>query len=243
MSEHARLQPLKRGPRKPRDRWSEVGTPHPGVSDPRSARISDWPPAVNAAIIATCAFITALAILSAVVASPVGTVERWNEWRTEGGEIHLEHPAGWAVRELDAPDQIFLVVMRSPWVRIHVISEPGLASPAGLHRQIGPGAHYQVLEHLHHATAETWERQMFGELEEGQTGRTIIGGRRAVWSQFTYAGRHLEQNVPMAGYRATIIGDDRGVIASAVAPSEHWSEFKPIALHVLRSIRLGAADG
>jgi hypothetical protein len=148
--------------------------------------------------------------------------------RADDGAIHLEHPSGWAVRDVGLSGQTHLVIVRSPWVRIHVISERGLGAGE---------AHYHALPMIHQQTAETWERQMFGEFEEGRIGRTTIGGKRAVWSKFKYDGRYIEAGEPMAGYRATIIGDSRGVIASAVAPAEYWEEFKPIALHVLKSIR------
>jgi hypothetical protein len=224
--------------------WAEVQAPHPGVRDPRSLRMGDWPPLVNAAIIATCAFLTALAVLSAAIASPVGDVERWSQWRGAGGSLQLEHPAGWAVHDLGSAEQTHLVILRSPWVRVHVISETGLANAAGLYRQIGSGANrYRALEMLHDSTGQTWERQIFGRLEEGPAGRTSIGGRRAVWSQFRYVGENLEDGEAMTGYRATIMGENRGVIAGAVAPSDNWDEFKPIALRLLRSIRFGQAAG
>jgi hypothetical protein len=233
MGTQNRLEAVGRSARNRSDSWADVQAPHPGVRDPRSVRIGDWPPLVNAAIIATCAFITAFAILSASMASPVGTVETWSQWSSEGGGVCLEHPAGWAVRDLGGEGQLHLVVMRSPWVRIHVMSESGL----------GARARYAAVETLHRSVADIWENQVFGELEEGQAAHTVIGGRRAVWSQFKYRGEYIEEYEPMTGYRATILGSDRAVIAGAVAPSENWSEFKPIALHVLKSIRFGDDAG
>lgn len=243
MSSQRRLEPLKRDRAKRTGTWADVQTSHPGVRDPRSVRMNDWPPLVNAAIIATCAFVTALAIFSAALASPVGPVERWSEW-SDGG-MRLEHPSGWAVRNIGSSEQVHLVIMRSQWVRIHVISETGLSSAAGLYRQLGDGnARYQALEMLHATTGDALERELaLGEVEEGRPARTIIGGRRAVWSQFRYAGGVIEGDEPMTGYRATIIGDTRGVIASAVAPSDDWDEFRPVALRVLRSIRFGPTTG
>lgn len=233
MASEKRLEPMRRDSKKRSDTWADVQAPHPGVRDPRSIRIGDWPPLVNAAIIATCAFVTAIAILSASMASPVGAVNTWNDWSSESGAMRLEHPAGWAVRDLGAEGQLHLVIMRSPWVRIHVISESGL----------GQATRHAALETLHRSAAEVWERQVFGELEEGQAAPTVIGGKRAVWSQFKYHGEYIEEDEPMTGYRATILGSDRAVIAGAVAPSEYWSEFKPIALHVLKSIRFSDRAG
>jgi hypothetical protein len=201
--------------------------------------MGDWPPLVNAAVIATCTFVTAIAILFATMASPVGEVEGWSQWRADSGAINLEHPDGWAVRNVGSSEQIHLIILRSPWVRIHVVSESGLADAAAIYRRLGSGgARYEALERLHETVGETWEEQLaLGKLEEGRTGHTTIGGRRAVWSQFKYVGDRLEGGEAMTGYRATLIGEDNGVIASAVAPTEHWEEFRPIALHVFKSIR------
>mgnify|MGYP001090503520 CR=1 FL=1 len=244
MAARKRLEPLKRGTRKRRDSWANVQAPHPGVRDPRSVRMGAWPPMVNAAIIASCAFITAIAVLSASLASPVGRVDRWGQWTSESGAIRLEHPSGWAVRDVGSAGRLHVVIMRSQWVRIHVISEGGLVSAAGVYGQIGTAAgRYRALEMVHQQTADVWERQIFGELEEGQMGHTTIGGHSAVWSQFKYRGGYLEKGQSMVGYRATILGPSRGVIAGAVAPSEYWDEFKPIALHVLKSIRFGGEAG
>ncbi|MBD3291277.1 MAG: hypothetical protein GF393_00005 [Armatimonadia bacterium] len=245
MSGQRRLEPLRRAPDKRRDSWDNVQAPHPGVRDPRSVRLGDWPPLVNAAIVVTLAFVTALAILAATVASPVGEVHQWVRWTSDTGDMSLEHPSGWAVRSLGGPDQTYLVVVRSQWVRIHVISESGLAGAAGLYRRLGNNpARYQALEALHASTGQTWERQLaLSDLEEGRVGRTVIGGLPAVWSQFKYTGVAIEDGEAMTGYRATILGSSRGIIASAVAPSDNWEQFRPIALHVLRSIRFGDRAG
>ena len=243
MNGQRRLEPLKRGSKKRSGSWADVQAPHPGVRDPRSVRVADWPPLVNAAIIATCAFVTALAVISASLASPVGPVEKWDEWSSKNGEIRLEHPSGWAVTQLGTDQQIHLVIVRSQWVRIHVIAESGLGNALAAYRLTNRAARYRLLEAMHRSTAQTWEEQVFGEFSEGATGRTIIGGRPAVWSQFKYDRGYLENDVPMAGYRATIIGDNRSVIAGAVAPAADWDEFKPIALRVLKSIRFGRGAG
>ncbi|MGI5816886.1 MAG: hypothetical protein ACOX9R_02195 [Armatimonadota bacterium] len=243
MSAQRQLEPLTRGQRRAAGAWADVQAPHPGVHAPRNSRVDDWPPMVNAAIIATCAFLTAVAILSASLASPVGRVERWASWATEAGDMHLEHPAGWAVNSFGSAEQIHLVIMRSPWVRIHIISESGLAEVAELYGRLGSGDRgYRTLEMLHRTTGDTWAG-LFGELDEGAIGRTTIGSRHAVWSQFTYASGPIERGEPMTGYRATILSQRRGLIASAVAPSEHWEQFRPIALRVLRSISFDERGG
>ena len=65
------------------------------------------------------------------------------------------------------------------------------------------------------------------ELEEGRISRTVIGGNRAVWTQFRYAGSAIEGGEPMTGYRATIISEGGGIIAGAVPglPSRHRNPF------------------
>lgn len=243
MGSGRRLERVGNVPRKRRDTWDTGRAPHPSVRDPRSVRHGDWPPLVNVAIIATVAFLTAVALLAATAASPVGEVHEWVRWSSDGGEISLEYPSGWVVRNLGGSDQMYLVIVRSQWVRIHLISESGLTSAARLYRQLGDHrARYQALEMLHASTGRTWERELaLSNLEEGRPGRTVIGGRPAVWSQFKYTGMAIEDGEAMTGYRATILGDRRGIIASAVAPADHWQQFRPIALHVLRSIRFGGA--
>lgn len=239
MSGEGRLERLTRGAKRGAGGWAEVQAPHPGVRDPRSIRVGHWPTPVNAAIIASCALVTAFAILSAWSASPVGTPGSWARWTAESRALSLEHPEGWAVRNIGSEEHLHVIVMRSAWVRVHVVSEEELATAAGLYARLSDeDARYRALEMLHRSTGQTWA-SFFGELDEGDTGRTVIGRHRAVWSQFKYAGTALEGGEPMTGYRATIMGERHGAIASAVAPSDHWREFKPIALRILRSIRFG----
>jgi hypothetical protein len=242
MSTERRLQPLTRRPTKHGGSWRDVGSLHPGVRDPRSIRMSDWPMSVNTAIIASLALVSAFAILSASIASPVGPVREWARWTDEQGVISLEHPDGWAVRNIGG-DQPHILVLRSEWVRIHVISAAELSSAAGAYASLPDEAtRYRALELLHDSAGDAWAAWMGNEeLEEGQAGRTVIGGNRAVWTQFRYAGSAIEGGEPMTGYRATIISESGGIIAGAVAPTSHWEEFRPIALRVLQSIRLERA--
>ncbi len=243
MSIQRRLQPLKRTPKQSAGTWADVQAPHPGVRDPRSIRMADWPAAVNTAIIASLALVTAFAILSAATASPVGPVRSWATWTDESGALSLEHPRGWTVRNIGDDEHPHVLVMRSPWVRVHVIAADELASPAGLYARLpNDASRYRALELLHDNTGHTWAAWL-GELREGQIGRTVIGRHRAVWTQFRYAGEGIEGGEPMTGYRATMVEGRRAVIASAVAPTEDWAQFKPVALRVLRSIRFGDEAG
>lgn len=236
----SRLRPLKRHPQHRAGTWTQVQGAHPGVRDPRSIRISDWPRPVNAAIIASLTLVTAFAILSAWTASPVGEVRNWVRWRDESAVISLEHPEGWTVRNVGDAQHPHILVMRSPWVRIHIVVADELAAAAGVYGGLPDEvSRYRALELLHHSTGETWAAWMGeDELQEGQVGHTVIGENRAVWTQFRYSGRGVERGEPMTGYRATIVGSGSGVIASAVAPTQNWTQFKPIALRLLRSIRL-----
>ena len=242
MTTERRQQPLTRRPRKHGGSWRDVGSLHPGVRDPRSIRLSEWPVSVNAAIIASLALISAFAILSAAIASPVGPVREWARWTDEQGTISLEHPGGWSVRDIGA-DQPHILVLRSEWVRIHVISAAELASAAEAYGPLPDEAtRYRALELLHGSAGEAWAAWMGNEeLEEGRISRTVIGGNRAVWTQFRYAGSAIEGGEPMTGYRATIISEGGGIFAGAVAPTSHWDEFRPIALRILQSIRLERA--
>jgi hypothetical protein len=224
------------------DTWSEVGAPHPGVRDPRSIRPGDWHPFINAMIITTCALVTVVAISAAMTAPPVDEVSQWHRWTTDTQDLSVEYPMGWRLHELTgSASQLHLVILRSEWVRIHLIAEPELARAANAYATSRGGQHprYGAIENIHQQTGSTWASLLDIELEEGPTGRTVIGDRRAVWSQFKYPRGMLEGDVPMTGYRATVIGRQTGVIVCAVAPSRYWLRFKPTALHVLRSIKLG----
>ncbi len=234
-----RFEPLKRRSSKGSSTWADVQGPHPGVRDPRAVRVDDWPLGVNAGIISTFVLLTAFALLAAWYASPVGEADTWARWKADRHALSVEYPEGWTVRPLSQEDtNVHVVVMRSPWVRVHLVSQRELSSVAQVYARAGNvRSPYQALETLHESTRETWS-SFFGALDEGRTTRTVIGTHPAVWSQFTYSGGRLESGEPMRGYRATILAGGSGVIASAVAPADNWSEFKPIALRVLRSIRI-----
>jgi len=243
MSIERRRQPLKRTPKQSAGTRADVQAPHPGVRDPRSIRMADWPAAVNIAIIASFALVTAFAIISAWTASPVGPVRSWATWTDASRAISLEHPEGWTVRNIGDDEHPHVLVMRSPWVRIHVIAADALGSAANVYVRLpNDASRYRALELLHDSTGDTWATWL-GELREGQTGRTVIGRHRAVWTQFRYAGEGIEGGEPMTGYRATMVDRRRAVLAGAVAPTEDWAQFKPVALRVLRSIRFGNEVG
>ncbi len=222
------------------DSWSQVGA-HPGIRDPRSARPDDWPPPVNALIIATCALVTIVALAAAWTAPPIEEIEQWRRWTTEDGAWSFEYPSGWSVQEFPGPGgRTQLMVLRSRWVRIHLIADPDIARLTRNHRgyRSRAGSEYTAVERAHAQTAAIWDI-LLGEIDDGRPGRTTIGNHRAVWSEFRYRGGHLEAGEPMSGYRATVVGDRSSVIVGAVAPTRFWRRFRPIALRMLRSITPG----
>ncbi len=222
--------------------WEAVGVRHPGLSPPGTRRRGDWAPATNALVAAFAALGVVASLWSATTASPVGEVRGWQRWCSAEIPLSLEHPSGWRAMDLASGAEVHLVVARSEWVRLHLIAEPGLGRVLSLTQQMpggrGAGAQYGVLERLHEHTGETWQ-MLFRTMQEGAVGRTVISRRPAVWSRFNYENGLLEHGEPMTGYRATILAGRRAIIVSAVAPTEHWRDFEPIALHMLGSIDLG----
>ena len=209
---------------------------HPGVRDPRSVRPGDWHPFINALIIATVAMLTVVAIAAAWTATPIGEVRSWQQWTSETGEWSLEYPSGWRVHEFPAGDgQTHLMITRSEWVRIHFIAGPELRQAVEVYTP--ERSAYAALEAVHGQTAGIWAAVLGAmQLRESEVRRTVIGGRRATWSQFRYPGGAFEGDELMTGYRTTIAGRKTGAIVSAVAPTRYWTRFRPIATHVLRSV-------
>lgn len=221
--------------------WPQAGGgAHPGVRDPRSARPGDWHPIVNAMIISTCALVTLVAIAAAWTASPIGEVTEWQRWSSESSEWSFDYPEGWMVHDLSAPGgQAHVMIARSQWVRVHLITAPELTQATNIYARLDDrtNSYYGAIESVHRETADTWRMLLGGiRMDEGVTGRTVIGKRRAVWSEFRYPGGILEGDEPMTGYRATIIGPRTGTIVGAVAPTRYWNRFRPTALHMMRSI-------
>jgi hypothetical protein len=240
-SDNHQRHPLRRSA--PGPSWAAVQSAHPGVRDPRSTRVGDWPPLVNGLIITACVFVTIFSIASAWTASPVGTPTSWQQWGEASSPLRLEYPSGWSVQELGSGDQVHVVVMRSRWVRIHIIADANIAgAAAALRRADGAqDAPFTAVETIHRETLSTW-KSFFGSMRESESARTRINRWPAVWSQFQYDGATVENAQQMTGYRATITAPAMGAIASAVAPTAYSREFRPIALHVLRSIQLDAGE-
>ncbi len=226
--------------------WADVGASHPGVRDPRSRRLGEWSPLTDGLIISVAALAVVVATWSAWTASPVGEVRRWLTWQATDIPLSIEYPEGWRVSDFSDAGVRYVMFGRSRWVRVHVVAGPHLAWAAygrGAAAGRAPSnASYQALALLHESTREVWV-ELFGMMHEGVAGRTAVDRRRAVWSQFRYSGGGLEDaDEPMRGCRVTLIAGGQGVLISAVAPARHWEDFRPIALQMIRSIRVGGGS-
>lgn len=220
--------------------WAGGGRAHPGVRHPRARRDGGWSALTNALIGAFAALLVLVALWSAWSGSPVGEVEGWATWAPRGTSVSLRYPEGWRTGQFGEDGLTYAFFVRSTWVRIHVITGPQIARAAYIPGS-GSGDVYPALEQMHTQSRDYWQG-LFGRMREGRVARTVLGGWPAVWSEFHYASGLLEaRDEPMTGYRATVLGAGTGVLIAAVAPERSWREFQPIALDVLRSIRLQAA--
>jgi len=219
--------------------WDAVGGPHPGVRHPRARRRGRWSPLTDGLIIAFAGLLVLVAIWSAWSASPVGPVRGWVAWRGDNGAIALEHPVGWGVHDLGVAPVSYFAFGPSEWVRVHLIVAPQAEwrLPAGA---VVGRADYRIPQVLHDDTRELWDR-LLGPLQEGRTAGTVLAGRPAVWSRFDYSRRPLMGSAQsMTGLRAALVAGGRIVLIAAEAPTDDWDEFRPIALRMVRSLRVGS---
>ncbi|MCD6302123.1 MAG: hypothetical protein J7M15_01180, partial [Anaerolineae bacterium] len=164
-------------------------------------------------------------------------------FRAPYAPLSVQYPAGWRViSDLDDEGQFHIVLARSRWVRVHIIALGDVdAKIYALESFLGGSpvaGSYRSIEILHIATTALWST-LFGEIREGRAVPTIIGGRRAVWSQFEYSEGLVEPgDETMRGLRATLLTRRQGVLMSAVAPRRYWSDFQPIALQIMSSVRV-----
>ncbi|MEA3400267.1 MAG: hypothetical protein U9R79_03380 [Armatimonadota bacterium] len=214
--------------------WEGVAAPHPGIRDPRSRRPGQWAPLTDAIIISIAAMLVFISIWAAHSSSPFGRPRSWERWRADDVPVSVWYPAGWRVIESGRAAERELVALRSEWVRMHLIvaeQEAGFQAAA---------LRYDTLEMAHRSASWRWE-VIFGEISEGQPGRTVIGGRPAVWSQFSFDTGFLTAGEPMTGYRATVASPQALVLVAVVAPRRYWERFRPTALDIIGSVRIGAA--
>jgi len=221
--------------------WDAVGAPHPGVRHPRARRPGQWSALTDGLIIAFAGLLVLVAIWSAWSASPVGRVRGWSPWRSDANGVTLEYPIGWGVHDFSASGVGHFVFGPSEWVRVHLIVGP--QEVWGVPRGAFVEGDYRLPRALHDDTRELWSR-LLGPMREGRAAGTVLAGRPAVWSRFDcWAGPLEGSGQPMTGFRAALAAGGQVVLVAAVAPTADWDEFRPIALHVLRSLRVGAQPG
>jgi hypothetical protein len=149
-----------------------------------------------------------------------------------GGMFTVEAPVGWHVIEaaVGGSDGAYIMVIeRSQWVRAYVAVYPELVADTQTWGQTSGGGQTQTLLQVHLISERIWT-EYFGSINSGPPVRTIINGRPAVWSrmQFVDDGRNYS-GLGMTGMR--------------IAPDDSWDEFEPIALRILKSIRLNQGVG
>lgn len=126
----------------------------------------------------------------------------------------------------------------SEWVRVHLIVGPQQVWGFPPGAVVGEGD-YRAPQALHDDTHELWSR-LLGPMRDGRPAGTVLAGRPAVWSRFEYSAGLLEgSGRSMSGFRAALVAGGQVVLLAAVAPTDDWNEFRPIALQVLRSLRVG----
>ncbi len=213
--------------------------PHPGVHSPPGRRRGEWSRVTNRLIVFALAVVVGIAIYSAGRASPVGRADSWRVTSGMGGMFTVEAPVGWHVVEaIDRSGAYIMVIDRSQWVRVYVAVYPQLAVETQTWGQASGGGQTQTLLQVHLISERIWT-EYFGSISSGPPVRTIINGRPAVWSrmQFVDDGRNYS-GLGMTGMRMTLTHGQVGVLLAAVAPDDSWDEFEPIALRILKSIRL-----
>ncbi len=213
--------------------WEAMDATHPGVRHPRARRAGQWPATVNALVVACFSLLTLAALWSAASESPVGDADRWTIWSADSPRFWIEHPAGWRVVRREWQGELQVAIIRSRWLRVHVSIS-----------RLWPGGSitWDDVRFVHRETR--WRSEVeAGSITEGRPELTTIGGRPAAWSRFTARGSHIVHGEPLQGYRATIIGDGWAAIVTAVAPAEHFDDFRPLALRIIRSIRFADGQG
>ncbi|MGC9320479.1 MAG: hypothetical protein ACP5KN_20765 [Armatimonadota bacterium] len=216
--------------------WESVAAPHPGIRDPRSRRPGQWAPLTDAIVVGVAAILVVASIMAAHSSSPVARPRDWALWRADDVPVSVWYPAGWRVIETARGTERELVALRSEWVRMHLI----LTQQQGGTQAVG--ARYDALEMVHRTAAWRWE-MLLGDLTDGAPRRTVIGGRPGVWSQFSFSTGFLTEGEPMTGCRATLASPQATVLVAVVAPSRYWQTFRPTALDIIGSVRIGAGTG
>jgi len=209
-------------------------TPHPGVRDPRSRRRGEWSSLTNGLITGCLGLLVFLSFWTAATESPLGPVQSWETHRDAAGRFSIEHPSGWAVRTHEDDDISATHIGRSQSIYLEIVSQPTTSQQAVL---IGAGSVVYTVLKTWHESEEVFLRLRFADYRPGRPERTALGGRPAVRSRFT-GGRGSGE---LTGYHTTLLSRDRVLLIIAVAPSESWEDFRPIALRMLRSLRFNSS--
>jgi hypothetical protein len=212
----------------------------------RPGRRGEWSRVTNGLIVFALAAVVGIAIYSGGVASPVGRADSWRVASGLNGMFTVQAPVGWHVIEaaVGGSDGAYIMVIeRSQWVRAYVAVYPELVADTQTWGQTSGGGQTQTLLQVHLISERIWT-EYFGSINSGPPVRTIINGRPAVWSrmQFVDDGRNYS-GLGMTGMRMTLTHGQVGVLLAAVAPDDSWDEFEPIALRILKSIRLNQGVG
>ncbi|HUS80685.1 MAG TPA: hypothetical protein VM283_05405 [Armatimonadota bacterium] len=189
-------------------------------------------------MIAVVSIVVVAAIWSGATASPVGPVRSWRTVQSPDGTFTMRVPIGWQVTQRCEPSAACqMMIARSRWVHIYVDIRPRLAQSAGVRNPADADDTYQLLAALHDRARRDWSAN-FGEITEGRTSSTRLGGAPAMWSRIEFTDTEgTYKGETMVGLRATVVGGNASVLMAALAPERYWGDFEPVALDIFRSIR------
>lgn len=212
--------------------------PHPGVYGRRGRARGTWSPVTDAILLASLALLVFCAFYAAATSPQVGPVRSWRVVSGPRDIFSIEAPIGWQViRHSEPGTGDALIIRRSRWVHVFIEVYPELGEEVARWGMSAGSLPADLLAYMHLLTGKMLVRQFPG-VSEGRSAPTQLGGVPAIWSRLElneqggiYAGVH------MTGIRATLAYGPAGLVLVAIAPTESWDEFEPIALHVFRSIR------
>ncbi len=213
---------------------SSFDVPHPGVRDPRSRPRGEWSSLTDGLITGCLGLLVFLCFWAAATESPVGRVDAWATHRDAASRFTIEYPAGWTTTTHQGRGIAATRIGRSQNIYVEIVSQPTRSEQRVL---LGAGSVVYAVLRTWHQSEESYLRLRFPDYRPGRPERTALGGRPAVWSRFTARQNSGE----LTGYHTTLLSRDRILLMVAVAPSDAWEDFKPIALHMLRSLRFGSS--
>lgn len=209
--------------------------PHPGVRHPRARRRGQWSPITDGLILSCAGLLVLLSLWAAVVEPAVRRVTAWETHVQGDGVFSIEYPARWDIETVEDEGVSAAVIRGSQRVLVLVQRDPvrwhGSARPTDAAAQ-------QAIVRERHRSAQLALQAQFDAFRSGRWTDTVLGGRQALWSAF-HAGSGSEE---MTGYQATVPQGDHVTTILAVSPTTAWEDFRPVALHMLESLRLGDAQ-